>query len=209
MFCGVQYPLSSFKMSLLKHYQVHFSQVRQGECILNLHVLLLVVHHLFVCLGGSKCTLTMAPSLSLYQKMLCGNKCVRIRPAFLTFMRRCWCWVVLVHFLSYLRGVIVDGVGDAKNFSFTHGNEDCEENPEVGSVPDSGTPLPEPPVHQVYEGSHNFPHVEDISNGEEEVEVHLPNKRKGEPVSVVGVQKLVPEGRNIRHRLRSASNRKE
>ncbi|MFS7904368.1 hypothetical protein Hanom_Chr01g00035201 [Helianthus anomalus] len=24
---GVQYPLSSFKMSLLKHYQVHFSQV--------------------------------------------------------------------------------------------------------------------------------------------------------------------------------------
>ncbi|MFS7904369.1 hypothetical protein Hanom_Chr01g00035211 [Helianthus anomalus] len=99
--------------------------------------------------------------------------------------------------LSYLRRVIVDGVeillwallqGDAKNFSFTHGNGDCEENPEVGSVPDSGTPLPEPPVHQVSEGSHNFPHVEDISNGEEEVEVHLPHKRKGEPVSVVGVK---------------------
>ncbi|KAJ0791813.1 hypothetical protein HanOQP8_Chr01g0010171 [Helianthus annuus] len=91
--------------------------------------------------------------------------------------------------------------GDAKNFSFTHGNGDCEENPEVGSVPDSGSPLPEPPVHQVSEGSHNFPHVEDISSGEEEFEVHLPHKQKGEPVSVVGVKKLVPEGRNIRHRL--------
>ncbi|MFS7933702.1 hypothetical protein Hanom_Chr04g00382901 [Helianthus anomalus] len=67
--------------------------------------------------------------------------------------------------LSYRPKAIVDGVdkslwallqGDAKNLSFTHGNEDCEENPEVGTVPDSGTPSLNLHAHPASEGSHNL-----------------------------------------------------
>ncbi|KAJ0694829.1 hypothetical protein HanPI659440_Chr15g0613251 [Helianthus annuus] len=56
------------------------------------------------------------------------------------------------------------------------------------------------------EDSQNFANVENINNGDEDLETRLSHKRKFDPD--VGTSEAVPEVRNIRSRLRSASNKK-
>ncbi|MFS8021311.1 hypothetical protein Hanom_Chr16g01425901 [Helianthus anomalus] len=70
-------------------------------------------------------------------------------------------------------------------------------------VPGSGTPSIEGPSPRNFEGSHNSPHVETVSSGDDDLEIRLSRKRK--PETIVCVDRPAPKGRSIRSRLRSAN----
>ncbi|KAJ0746399.1 hypothetical protein HanOQP8_Chr05g0177161 [Helianthus annuus] len=80
------------------------------------------------------------------------------------------------------------------------------EGSNVEAVPRDGTPPLEGASPKGSEGSQNSPQVEDISSGNEDLETRLSPKRKLDPVA--GTSEAIPKVRNIRSRLRSASNKK-
>ncbi|MFS7948330.1 hypothetical protein Hanom_Chr06g00558721 [Helianthus anomalus] len=80
------------------------------------------------------------------------------------------------------------------------------EGPNAEAVPGDKIPPLEGDSLKGSEGSQNSPQVEDINSGDEDLETRLSRKRKPDPV--VGTSEAIPEVRNIRSRLQSASHKK-
>ncbi|MFS8007696.1 hypothetical protein Hanom_Chr14g01264091 [Helianthus anomalus] len=155
--CGVWHPLSSFKMELLNHYGILFSQVH--------HLAFLRIVHF---------------------KLTCASF-----PVF----QRCRCIVMTLWNMLQ---------ADVKGVSFVF---DGAGNQATKLVPGSETPLLEGPSPMGSEDSHNSPHVETISSGDDDdLETRLSRQRKFD--SAVGVGKHVPEVRNIWLHLWTAPNKK-
>ncbi|KAF5781277.1 hypothetical protein HanRHA438_Chr11g0494601 [Helianthus annuus] len=140
-------------------------------------------------------------------------------PVLSTFLRVSWRWDVCVPFtqlplgLSWMaeadaRGVslVVEGVVNKEMGAVLGGEAPNVDGQNVEAVPGDGTHSLEGASPKGSEGSQNSPQVEDISSGNEYLEIRL--SRKCKPDLVVGTSEAIPKVQNICSRLRNASNKK-
>ncbi|KAJ0815279.1 hypothetical protein HanPSC8_Chr17g0795681 [Helianthus annuus] len=106
------------------------------------------------------------------------------------------------------RGIfyVVEGVVNQEMGGVLGGGAPNVEGLNAELVLGEGTPSLEGASHKGSEGSQNSPQVENVSCDDEDLETRLSRKRKPDPT--IGTSDVVPEVRNIRSRLQSASSKK-
>ncbi|KAM0012512.1 hypothetical protein Hdeb2414_s0052g00752971 [Helianthus debilis subsp. tardiflorus] len=233
-FCCIRYPLTSFKKSLLKRYDIHFSQ---------LHPLafLRIVHIELSCASFAR--VPSAPLFWQFYRLWSGgdwfafekrkeniylpcysfmttstypkewkNQFIFVSPSLLSehlFIREPSTAIEdYVPPLSVVEDVLsLCGVCVVNQ-------EMCDvlgrEAPNAQGLNAEAVPgmgfLPLRGFPKRVRGFSDYNQVEDISSGDEDLETRLSQKRK--PDTVVGIIEVVLEVLNIRSRLRSASNKK-
>ncbi|MFS7955666.1 hypothetical protein Hanom_Chr07g00645331 [Helianthus anomalus] len=223
-FCCVRYPLSPFKNSLLKRYDIHFSELHPLAFLRIVHIEFLRFYQLRS--DGDRFTFEKRKeniSLPCYSFMTTStypkewkNQFICVSPSLLsehlfikepsTAIEDCVPPLSVVEDLSLwsllladVRGVsyVVEGVVNQEKCDVLGEEVPNAEGLNVEAVPGMGFLLLRGFPRRVRVFS-NSPH--------EDLETRLSRNRK--PYPVVGIIVVVPEVLNIRSRLRSANNKK-